>query len=397
MLLVVFAVACSSTGLRIEASAPVEPDPTVEAAPERVVRPQPTPTSTPEFELGDIAASATPTATPERAPNPTGPSSPPTAGEPAEPVDLMALYTGVLGTYTVDQVLTDLPAPMPAPAAGVAPLTGLAPAPSPRPAVVVKIDNSLKARPQAGLEHADVVIVQEVEGGLTRFAAIFHSTDVARVGPVRSGRSTDISFLSSLGRPALAYSGANAVFDQLLLQQERVVNYSATRSGGYWRDNTRRAPSNLFTETTYFGHEDAGPPAWFAYSAVSLTPAIPVTAFTASYPAARSDWVWDGTHWLRNQDGAPHLAETGEQLRATNVVVAEVVSIPSGLRDPVGATVPEFVWAGSGRAAVYTAGGRIDGAWVRRTLGDPAVLIDGEGNPIELMPGNTWIEMVQAL
>ena len=91
------------------------------------------------------------------------------------------------------------------------PLTGLPGADVPRaalPALVVKIDNHARARPQVGLVQADVVFEEIVEG-ITRFFAVFHSTTADPVGPVRSARTTDIDLLRQLQRPLFAWSGAN--------------------------------------------------------------------------------------------------------------------------------------------------------------------------------------------
>ena len=68
--------------------------------------------------------------------------------------------------------------------------------------LAVKIDNIVNARPQTGLTHADIVYVLPVEGGLSRFMAIF-SSDYPRVaGPVRSAREDDLELLRQFGRPA---------------------------------------------------------------------------------------------------------------------------------------------------------------------------------------------------
>lgn len=96
----------------------------------------------------------------------------------------------------------------------LAPLTGLPTELDPsRPALAVKIDDSDPfSHPQIGLADADRVYVEMVEGGTTRLLAVFWSTDPDRVGPVRSGRSTDAAVLGELGEPLLAMSGANEVF-----------------------------------------------------------------------------------------------------------------------------------------------------------------------------------------
>ncbi len=341
---------------------------------------------TPSLEAIDAAgAVAVVEAPPQPAANvgdPTPASGGPTGG-----------YIGLLGTYSVNDVLAVSPLPAPPTLPGIAPLTGL-PLDSNANATVVKIDNSSQARPQAGLNAADVVIEEEVEWGITRFAAIFHTNQTV-VGPVRSGRSTDISFLSSLGNPALVYSGANDIFDALLLNQTRVRNFSAARNGGYWRESGRRAPSNLFTDTNSFGATGTPPPAWFEFRAPGeASGGTPTSTVSVTWPNTRVQWQWDGTAWLRTQNGTPHATAEGEQASAANIVVATTEMVDSGLGDSAGGFVPEFVWAGSGPVTVFTDGHRIDGMWYRPTLGDPAILVGPAGEAIQLTPGRTWIEIV---
>ena len=120
------------------------------------------------------------------------------------------------GTGSGDGVPTWPPyEPLPA-VAGVAALTGFAADSSvtSRPVVAVKIDNYWRARPQWGLDEADVVIEENVEG-VTRFVALFHSRTPAVLGPVRSARTGDLDLLAAMNRPVFAYSGANAGRDRL--------------------------------------------------------------------------------------------------------------------------------------------------------------------------------------
>ena len=86
------------------------------------------------------------------------------------------------------------------------PLSGLGV--EPRPALVVKVDN-VDAEPQSGLNQADIVFEEIVEGRATRFAAVFNSIEANPVGPIRSARTQDVNLLLSLNDPAIAYSGAN--------------------------------------------------------------------------------------------------------------------------------------------------------------------------------------------
>ncbi len=309
------------------------------------------------------------------------------------PGDLMDQYTGIIGNYTLDQVLATAPAPAPSVIPGTAPLTGW-PGSASGPAVVVKIDNSGKATPQSGLNRADIVIEEEVEWGITRLAAIFHSQHGV-VGPVRSGRTTDISYLGALGSPALAYSGANQITDTLLLRQTYVQNFSAARNGAYWRDSSRRAPSNLYTNSDSFNSSGSSPAPWFAYRAQGVAASgNPVSQVSMTLGSTNVRWSWTDGAWFRQQRGAAHRTDDGAQVSASNIVVATVQEVHTGMVDSSGGPVPEFIWAGSGPVSVFTDGQRIDGTWTRPTLADVAILTDTNGNVIELTPGRTWVELV---
>jgi len=310
----------------------------------------------------------------------------------------VSIYQGVLGSIGPDEVIAPAVAPAPSVAPGRLPLTGLPGDVPNRPALVAKIDNGGRARPQTGLNAADIVIEEEVEGGITRFAVIFHSTS-SIVGPVRSGRTTDIGILNGLGSPLLVYSGANKVTDALIRAQSSVQNRSAETSSGYWRNRSRRAPSNLYSDTAPNWASASGgpPPPQFAYRADGVAAAgADVSSFKVSYRASKAAWSWDGSAWLRTQGGAAHKTASGQQVSAANVVVIEARDVATGMVDSSGATVPEFVFVGTGKATVFTDGKRIDGVWTRPTLRSVATLTRSDGSVIELTPGRTWIELIRA-
>lgn len=310
----------------------------------------------------------------------------------------VSIYQGVLGSIGLDDVMAPAVASPPAAVAGIMPLTGLPGTVPNRPAAVVKVDNGSRARPQTGLNSADIVIEEEVEGGITRFAAIFHSTETI-VGPIRSGRTTDIGVLSGLGSPVLLYSGANQVTDDLILARSEIQNRSAARSSGYWRSSSRRAPSNMYSDTAPHWASASGgpPPPQFAYRAEG-TPVggTDVSSFKVSYRASKAAWTWDGSAWLRSQGGASHMTASGERVSAANVVVIEAEEVATGMVDSSGAQVPEFVFVGTGKATVFTAGKRIDGVWTKPTLRSVATLTTSDGAVIELTPGRTWVELIGA-
>jgi len=297
----------------------------------------------------------------------------------------------------------------PAVAANAGPLTGLSadpPGPA-RPALVVKIDNAPKARPQAGINDADVVVEEGVEGGVTRFATLFQSHDAPAVGPVRSARSTDLLFARQLGRPLFAYSGANAVFEGLV-QKAPLVNVGVSRfPTAYHREPGRPAPYNLFSETKALFASAADdvtpPPPLFSYRAVGEAPPE-----AGSEPAPRVEAVWKlnitttvvygwdepSKTFRRTTDGAPHLDAARVQVAPQNVVFQVVSYHNTGLVDRSGAQVPEADLVGEGDAWVLTGGRLVKGHWSRPADDRTTTYTLPSGEPIRLTPGRTWLELV---
>jgi hypothetical protein len=152
-------------------------------------------------------------------------------------------------TKTVATAATTTTVPPPPP---VAPLTGVLEPDAGkrnRVAIVVKIDNVDPARPQSGLDAADVVFEEMVEGKVTRLIAVFQSTDAPRIGPVRSTRTTDIDVVAALNHPLYSYSGGNANY-VAQLRASPVVDVGAdTFAAPYIRSGPHPQPHNLYTST----------------------------------------------------------------------------------------------------------------------------------------------------
>ena len=286
--------------------------------------------------------------------------------------------------------------------AGPSPLTGIAGSAPNRPALVVKIDNAPAARPQTGLNQADVVFEELVEGRMTRFAAVFHSQDSAPVGPVRSARSTDIAVFSAFHRPLFAYSGANAVFQTQIRQAPLVdVGYHAAPDR-YYREASRHAPYNLFSRTPALFQlapaDSVAPPALFAYRGAGEAPAGPgmvaVQQLSARW-ATQVDYRWDPAvgEWWRAQDGRPHVDAAGRGVAPANVVVQFVAYRDTGLRDHSGAAVPEAQVVGDGDAWILTGGQLIPAHWSKPSAEAVTRWVDGAGADVKLAPGRTWVEL----
>jgi len=290
----------------------------------------------------------------------------------------------------------------------VAPLTGLTGDFGDRlgrAALVVKIDNGdPTARPQVGINEADVVYEERVEGSVTRLLAVFHSTDSVPVGPVRSARTSDIAIVSALHHPYFAWSGANPTFaGRIRAAALADVGYDV-QSGEYFREGTRSAPSNLMlkstaTITTFPNEGSSPPPALFAYRVPGaqtphLEPAAGAhIAYGGSAGSAPIDYRWNGTGWDRFQKGTPHVDAAGILVSPANVIIQFVDYAPSDVTDQFGVPIPEAQLVGEGDVWVLTNGGLVPGRWRKTALEAVTEYLDVDGTPIALTAGRTWVAL----
>ncbi|MGK2947658.1 MAG: DUF3048 domain-containing protein [Acidimicrobiales bacterium] len=313
--------------------------------------------------------------------------------------DEEAAPTTTAPTTTTTEAATTTTAPQP-----VAPLTGLSGDFGDRlgrPALFVKIDNAPQARPQAGLNQADILFEERVEGNTTRLAAVFHSQDADPVGPVRSTRSTDVNLQRLFGRPVFASSGANGGVLSLLAEAAVFDVGHNVSGGGFRREPSRPAPHNLMT-STFLLYEKAGadlpaPPAQlFQYRAEGdglAAGARPVAGVALSYGGPEiSEFTWNGEQgrWLRTHRGVPHTDPSGAQVAPANVVVLEIGYDFSGANRQ---SAPHGVTVGEGRALVFTEGHVAEGRWRRTAPDAPLELISAVNTPMSLTPGQTFIAL----
>ncbi len=287
------------------------------------------------------------------------------------------------------------------------PLTGLPsanPATLGRPALSIKIDNAPDARPQAGLNQADLVTEELVEGGLTRFLASFQSQDTPVVGPVRSARLVDADLLRELGGGIFAFSGAAAgELPPIVSTSGAVLITPDTAGAGFRRDTSRPAPANVFSSTAAL--YEAGlardptltaPPPLFTYDTTPATGA-PASGVTVTFSgAANAVWTWSPAtaSYTRTEDGTPHLLADGQTVAATDVVIVSVGVRDSGFVDPAHNPVPEVIVTGSGPCWVLRDGVVEQGTWQRPDASVAMTLTGADGQPLTLRPGRTWLELL---
>lgn len=270
------------------------------------------------------------------------------------------------------------------------------------PALVVKIDNHTKSRPQTGLGVADIVFEENVEG-ITRFAAVFQSQGADPVGPIRSGRTQDVALLGSFASPLFAWSGGNAAVTRVIANSDFInlsnLIQSVQKAGGFFRADDRKNPHDLYAQTsllwTLAPLWAPPPPPQFVYRAAGDTVSGDAsTGVRLDMDGVRVDWEYDQAtaSYLRKQDGEAHVDAVSGPISAQNVVVPVVRYQPSAA-DP---RSPEAQTVGSGDVFVFTGGVMVTGTWQRGSRTDPFTLLDASGVIIELTPGRTWVELARS-
>ena len=267
--------------------------------------------------------------------------------------------------------------------------------------LVVKIDNVAAARPQRGLDAADLVYVEPVEAGLTRLAAVFSSRLPEVVGTVRSARESDLELLRQFGTPAFAYSGAAPPLLPVI-ESARLVPVSPVQAGpAYFRGSDRPRPHNLFARPGQLLALAPGvtlaPDIGFRFGPAPAG-GIPCQREVVHYQAAQYAFEWSApeSRWLAWLDGQPLLDAGGARLGAPTVVVQSVVVHPSGFSDVLGNVSPYTETVGSGAAIVLRDGATHACRWSRPSPDQGTSFTAADGQPCDFAGGPVWVLLVPA-
>jgi len=268
------------------------------------------------------------------------------------------------------------------------------------PALAGKIDNHPSARPQVGLDEADIVFEELVEGGLTRYIAVWHSSLPAEIGPVRSVRPMDPEIVSPFGG-IFAYSGGQVRFIQMMQEAPvyNAIHGQPDTEETFYRTSAKVAPHNVLVKAPELVDQHLNLPAperQFAYApsveeSTAVVAGSPVTSMNPRFSGFSSPtWEWDGTQgtFLRFQtNGAADSASSGNQIFATNVVVLQV-----GI--DVVEDIPTTRLVNQGKGWVATGGSILEINWFKATPESPIILTTDDGEEVRLGVGNTWIELI---
>jgi hypothetical protein len=300
------------------------------------------------------------------------------------------------------QVAAKVVKPKPTVVLVINPLTGLRPVPK-GPVVAVKIDDTAPGRPSAGLDRADVIYIEEAEGGQTRMLAVFASAK-PQVEAVRSVRASDPELLGPYVAPVLVASGGGG---SALPTLDRSILHSVINDRGqvgFHRDDNRSAPYNLVSDLTVVSRgfpnaskvRDVG----FTWNktypkAAGGKPGTKVSTVVGSTPVTFS-WGAKSRTYVRTINGLALKAADGRPITRANVLLQYCrVDIDHSDVDVLGNPSMFTNTIGKGKIVLFRNGKRIDGTWSRASWGATTKYKDVHGKPLPLAPGGTFVLLVR--
>jgi len=269
-------------------------------------------------------------------------------------------------------------------------------------ALLVMCDNMYKARPQSGLDKADVVYEIIAESGITRFMALFYRQKVDEIGPIRSARSYFVKLAHGYNAP-LAHAGGSAEALNLIATIKAKDLDEIYNSGGFfWRDKSRKMPHNLYSSTDKLlagakqrGYKMVPPelsPIGTAWDGEAFTGAITLDYSTGNY-TYKVTWEYEPgkNRYARMINGEPHLMRDGTAIKADNVIV---LVVKTTTRVENGVPLSDVQIVGSGEVRYYLNGQKMTGSWEKQAASAPIRFFDEDGNFMKLKEGNTWIQVL---
>lgn len=265
------------------------------------------------------------------------------------------------------------------------------------PSVVgIMIDNHPDARPQSGLVAAKIVYEAPAEGGITRYFAIFDSAQsIEKIGPVRSARPYFVDWLEEYSGLYMHCGGAPEALTKI--KSEKVFDADEFFNGPYyWRDESRTAPHNLFTNSERWNkllskksdQKQIFSQGWkfgeLNTSSIEMVKSVAIN-FTADYvvgfdydPVLKI-YTRSINRESQNEDGQPLIAEN---------IIVQYVKVH--IIDDYGRK--DITTSGSGDLRVLRDGVLMRGQWKKD--GQRTRWYDQNGVEINLKPGKIWVEVV---
>ncbi len=243
---------------------------------------------------------------------------------------------------------------------------------------------------------------QEVmEGGATRFLAVYSPATATEVGPIRSVREADVELLGQFGKIAIGSSGGNtgvlatmnaaAEAGQLL-----DANYEVA-PGPYRKGERRKDAYNFFSSPALI---DQARPGGSPGKDIGLRfGPVPAGMEPAGRASVRFSDISKVTVQFDPGKGRYTVFQDGDPMRGfapANVVVQHVSIRGSGYVDVLGNVTPYTSTVGEGAVSVLREGVVLPGGWARPTPDAGTKLFDVSRTDLPLAVGPTLFLLVPA-
>lgn len=275
--------------------------------------------------------------------------------------------------------------------------------------ILVMVDNQAQARPQMGIDKADVVYEIMAEGGITRYMALFYTEKAETIGPVRSARYYFVQLAKGMDLPYAHVGGsvdALALIGELKLKD---INEISNAQKYFWQDSQRKRPHSTYTSTDklveaitnkqYTYKAPDLPPIAADFSGDSVVSGKIALRYATGKNGYQAQWQWeksseDGSErYQRYINGTKQLTADGKNLVADTIYVITARTRARNT-DPVTSSV-DIV--GSGEALCFVENKIIKGNWEKKSPQDPLVIKDKEGKVLPRKAGKTWVQVVDSL
>ncbi len=278
----------------------------------------------------------------------------------------------------------------------------------PKQVIAFKIDNNINARPQSGLQEADSVFEILVEGGMTRFLALFMDNSSKYLGPLRSARPTDPTLIRPYDGTLVVSGATEGLIPDII--ESGVPVLEEMQPPTMFRIANRVAPHNLYVDTQLVRDEVVNRGFKFNYTISPLYPfgynqnnwkdganriTIQYSEFTTVI------WKKNGDSYSRfiideysnEKNAVPHNFVTQEG--NTGILTTEtIVVIQGALYKDKATTLPSILTVGIGDLYIFNDGNYTQGTWRRTDVSESFEFFDLNQNPIEVPPSSQWIHVV---
>jgi len=268
----------------------------------------------------------------------------------------------------------------------------------------VMIENHPASRPQSGLDKASVVYEVLVEGGITRFMAIYLENSATEIGPVRSARPYYLDWVLGLSSFYVHAGGSEEALARLITDDILDLNHDKSH---FWRSNNRYSPHNLYTSTDdlqdYARQKNYNLSADYTSGDFKKDSSLEdrpesITSITIDFSTYTYQVIWQydqkTNEYSRVMAGSAHRdAKNNNQLLTKSIIIQY---IPTSISTYNSAKqILDLETIGKGKVLIFQDGEAIEGEWKKDSKTDRTIFLDSEGKVIRLVAGVHWYEIVE--